>query len=89
MSKKTNAARYLDQLNISYTVLIYDTSDGSVDGDSVVIKLDKSAEVVFKTLVVQGASKSYYVCVIPVEGHLNLKKVAKEFAFLNAISSVK
>jgi Cys-tRNA(Pro)/Cys-tRNA(Cys) deacylase len=31
----------------------------------------------FKTLVTQGASKEYYVFMVPVNGELNLKKAAK------------
>ena len=30
----------------------------------------------FKTLVTQGASKEYYVFMVPVDGELNLKKAA-------------
>jgi Cys-tRNA(Pro)/Cys-tRNA(Cys) deacylase len=33
--------------------------------------------MVYKTLVTQGASKQYYVFVIPVEAELDLKKAAK------------
>ena len=36
-------------------------------------------EKVYKTLVTQGHSKSYYVCVIPVDRELDLKLAAKIF----------
>ena len=39
--------------------------------------LDQPREKVFKTLVTQAASKSYYVFVIPVGETLDLKKAAK------------
>ena len=39
--------------------------------------INKDANCVFKTLVTQGASKQYYVFVVPVEMELDLKKGAK------------
>ncbi|MBN2796569.1 MAG: Cys-tRNA(Pro) deacylase [Clostridia bacterium] len=75
--KKTNAMRLLDQGEISYDILAYEAEDGAIDGLAVAEKVNRSKEEVFKTLIVQGASKQYYVCMIPVEAHLSLKKVAK------------
>lgn len=79
MSKKTNAMRLLEAKNIDYVALEYDVSDGQIDGVSVAQKVKRSPEMVFKTLVVVGASKNYYVVVVPVETSVNLKSVAKHF----------
>ncbi|WP_425452726.1 Cys-tRNA(Pro) deacylase [Ammoniphilus oxalaticus] len=72
--------RILDKQQISYEVLTYDSKDGKIDGVSVAQKIERDPQLVYKTLVVQGASKTPYVCVIPVERELDLKKAAKACA---------
>jgi Cys-tRNA(Pro)/Cys-tRNA(Cys) deacylase len=74
---KTNAIRILDSKKITYEVLTYENQDGKIDGVSVAVKIGKDPREVYKTLVAQGASKSIYVFVIPVEAELDLKKAAK------------
>jgi len=74
---KTNAMRILDKEKITYAMLTYSADDGKIDGVSVAEKIGRESGVVYKTLVVQGASKGYYVFVIPVEAELDLKKAAK------------
>ncbi|MFF0826566.1 Cys-tRNA(Pro) deacylase [Brevibacillus sp. NPDC003359] len=74
---KTNAMRILDKEKIAYTMLTYATDDGKIDGIAVAQKIGREQNVVYKTLVSQGTSKSYYVFVIPVEAELDLKKAAK------------
>ncbi|NTU19040.1 Cys-tRNA(Pro) deacylase [Brevibacillus sp. HB1.2] len=74
---KTNAMRILDKEKIAYTMLTYATDDGKIDGIAVAQKIGREKNVVYKTLISQGSSKSYYVFVIPVEAELDLKKAAK------------
>ncbi|WP_429841196.1 Cys-tRNA(Pro) deacylase [Brevibacillus sp. FIR094] len=74
---KTNAMRILDKEKITYTMLTYATDDGKIDGIAVAQKIGREENVVYKTLISQGTSKSYYVFVIPVEAELDLKKAAK------------
>lgn len=74
---KTNAMRILDSKKISYQLMTYDNKDGKIDGVSVAQKINKDANMVYKTLVAQGNSKELYVFIIPVEGELDLKKAAK------------
>lgn len=74
---KTNAIRILDSKKIAYEVLTYDNQDGKIDGVSVAGKIGRDPKEVYKTLVAQGASKSIYVYVIPVEAELDMKKAAK------------
>ncbi len=73
---KTNAMRMLDAAGISYTQHHYEC-DGFMDGVSVARALGMPPEKVFKTLVAQGASRAYYVFIIPVEKELDLKAAAK------------
>lgn len=77
--KKTNVIRYLDQKKIVYQVITYTISDGLIDGISVARKIGLPPGEVFKTLVLIGASKNYYVALLPVDKNLNLKAVAKHF----------
>ncbi len=79
MSKKTNAMRILDKAKVKYDILEYDVKDGHIDGVSVASKVNKPLEVVYKTLVMIGNSKEYYVAMVPVEANVNLKAVAKHF----------
>lgn len=73
---KTNAMRILDNEKIEYNVITYDNKDGKIDGISVSQKIGKATKYVYKTLVVQGHSKSIFVFVLPVEEELDLKKAA-------------
>lgn len=74
---KTNAMRMLDTAKIAYTAHTYEHGDGAIDGLSVAAKLGQDPARVFKTLVTQGASREYYVFVIPVAAELDLKKAAR------------
>lgn len=75
--EKTNVMRLLDQKKVTYTPHWYAHPDGAVDGASVAAMLGKDPAAVCKTLVTQGASKKYYVFVIPVLKELDLKAAAK------------
>ena len=68
MSKvKTNAMRILDSNKINYNMLSYETKKGEhMDGVEVAHQIGKDVSEVYKTLVVQGASKSIYVYVIQI-----------------------
>ena len=74
--EKTNVMRILEQKKITYTAHSY-ASTGAVSGTEVAEALGQNPAQVFKTLVTQGASKSYYVFMIPVAEELDLKKGAK------------
>jgi Cys-tRNA(Pro)/Cys-tRNA(Cys) deacylase len=76
--EKTNVMRLLDKSRVPYKMHFYE-SDGFMDGVSVASKLGIPKDQAYKTLVVQGKSKEYYVCVIPVMDELELKKTAKVF----------
>lgn len=74
---KTNAMRILDKAKIPYSVHTYPHGSEAVDGVTVAQLTGLSPDKVYKTLVLQGASKEYLVCVIPVNRELDLKKAAK------------
>ncbi len=78
--EKTNVMRILDQKKIKYNTYEYPHNDNEcVDGENVAKLLNQDPKRVFKTLVLQGNDKKYYVCVIPVLAELDLKLAAKCF----------
>ena len=79
MSKKefkTNVMRIFDQKKAEYKSHSYADTD-AISGKEVAEALNENPDRVFKTLVTQGASKNYYVFMIPVLKELSLKKAAK------------
>ena len=73
---KTNAMRILESLKIPFTHYTYECEE-FIDGLQIADKLSLPYEKVYKTLVTVGASKNYYVFVIPIAEELDLKKAAK------------
>ncbi len=73
---KTNAMRILDTKKIPYDTHTYEC-DEFVDAIQIADMLRLPYEKVYKTLVTQGSSKSYYVFVIPIAEELDMKKAAK------------
>lgn len=73
---KTNAMRILDRMKIPYSHYTYECEEFT-DGVQVADLLGLPHEKVYKTLVAQGASREYFVFVIPIEAELDLKKAAR------------
>ena len=73
---KTNAMSMLDTKKIPYTTHTYEC-DEFIDAIQIADLLGLPHEKVYKTLVTQGASKNYYVYVIPIAEELDMKKAAK------------
>lgn len=75
--QKTNVMRILDSAHITYNTYTYESKGGAVDGVTVAGKIGQPVEKVYKTLVTRGASKNFFIFVIPVSKELNLKAAAK------------
>ena len=73
---KTNAMRILERMKIPFTHLTYECKEFE-DGIQIADMLGLPHEKVYKTLVTVGASKNYFVFVIPIAEELDLKKAAK------------
>jgi Cys-tRNA(Pro)/Cys-tRNA(Cys) deacylase len=82
---KTNAARLLDSAGISYELVPYDVDESDLSAGSVASKLSQDAGQVFKTLVLRGDKTSVFVCIIPGNKELDLKKAAKASGNKNAV----
>jgi Cys-tRNA(Pro)/Cys-tRNA(Cys) deacylase len=75
--QKTNAARLLDQAKIAYQLVPYQVDESDLSAVHVADQLGEPVEQVFKTLVLKGDKSGYFVCIIPGDAELNLKKTAK------------
>lgn len=73
---KTNVMRILDSLKLDYQTHNYTDTD-AISGLEVASALGQNPDVVFKTLVTEGHSRTYYVFLVPVSCDLDLKKAAK------------
>lgn len=74
---KTNACRIVEQQNIPYSLVEYESNDEELDAVSVARKINMPPEQVFKTLVLTGDTLKYFVAVIPGNAELDLKMTAK------------
>ena len=77
MSEKTNAARILDRLKISYELVEYTVDPDNLAADHVADELGEPIEQVFKTLVLRGDRNGIFVCVVAGNREVDLKKAAK------------
>jgi Cys-tRNA(Pro)/Cys-tRNA(Cys) deacylase len=73
---KTNAARLLDSLNISYELRAYEVDPEDLTAISVARKIGLPPEQVFKTLLAQTNAGDHLFAVIPGDSELDLKKLA-------------
>ncbi len=75
--KKTNAARYLDDLKIDYKLVEYEIDESDLSAESVARKVGLPLEQVFKTLVARGDKTGVLMACIPGNGELDLKAIAE------------
>ena len=75
--KKTNAARILDELQIKYELKTYPVDEEHLDAVHVAKEVGMPPEQVFKTLCVRGDKTGVIFAVIPGNGELDLKALAR------------
>ncbi len=75
-AQKTNAARILDGLGISYELRPYEVDLDDLTAISVARKIGLPPEQVFKTLLTQANSGEHFFAAIPGDAELDLKKLA-------------
>lgn len=76
-AQKTNAARLLDRLNIPYALVSYPVDESDLSAAHLAESLGKDIGEVFKTLVLKGDRTGYFVCVVPGNEDVDLKKAAR------------
>ena len=74
--KKTNAARILDNLNISYEIKGYKVDPDDLSAVNAAAKIGMNIKIVFKTLVARGDKNGVLMACIPGDDELDLKKLA-------------
>jgi len=74
---KTNVMRILDRSKVEYDILTYEYSEDDLSGVHAADVLGLPYEKLYKTLVLKGSKLGYFVCVIPVDKEIDLKKAAK------------
>lgn len=73
---KTNAARILDRAKVKYRLVPYEVDEKDLSATHVASQLGEDVEQVFKTLVLKGDRVGYFVCVVPGDAEVDLKKAA-------------
>ena len=76
--KKTNAARFLDSLNIDFKLCEYEIDELDLSAESVAKKVNLPPGQVFKTLVARGDKTGVLMACIPGNSELDLKAMATE-----------
>jgi Cys-tRNA(Pro)/Cys-tRNA(Cys) deacylase len=74
--RKTNAARLLDQLGISYEIREYEVDPEDLSAGNVAKKIGLPLEQTFKTLVARGDRQGVCFAVLPGNAELDLKALA-------------
>ena len=82
--KKTNPARYLDNLKIDYKLVEYEVDESDLSAESVAKKVGLPPERVFKTLVARGDKTGVFMACIPGNMELDLKAMASMSGNKNA-----
>ena len=74
---KTNAARLLDRAKIAYELVPSEVDENNFAATHVAEQLGEDIDQVFKTLVLRGDRHGIFVCVVPGDKEVDLKKAAK------------
>ncbi|WP_378956615.1 Cys-tRNA(Pro) deacylase [Pelosinus sp. sgz500959] len=74
--KKTNVARILDGLKITYELREYKVDENDLSAESVALKIGRPLREVFKTLVACGDKNGVLLACIPGGAELDLKALA-------------
>lgn len=74
---KTNVARLLDKAKVAYELIPYGVDETDLSAVHVAAQLGEDVDLVFKTIVLHGDKTGYFVCVVPGEHEIDLKKAAR------------
>lgn len=74
---KTNVARLLDNAEVQYDLIPYEVDESDLSAPHVAEQLGEDVKSVFKTIILSGDKSGYFVCVVPGDAEIDLKKAAK------------
>lgn len=75
--QKTNAARLLDRAKIQYELIAYEVDENDLSAGHLAATIGEDINQVFKTLMLFGEKTKHFVCVVPGNSEVDLKKAAK------------
>lgn len=73
---KTNALRLLDKAGIRYRILTYEVDENNLAATHTAAQVGVDVKSLFKTLVLRGGRTGLFVCVVPGDAEVDLKKAA-------------
>lgn len=73
---KTNALRLLDQAHIPYEIQTYEVDENNLVATHTAELIGADPKSLFKTLVLRGERTGLFVCVVPGDAEVDLKKAA-------------
>ena len=74
---KTNATRLLTAAGLPFHTKEYEVDESDLSGTHVARQLGLPPEQIFKTLVLKGEKVGYFVCCVPANSEVDLKKAAR------------
>ena len=74
---KTNVARLLDRAKIQYDLVPYTVDENNLAATHIAEELNEDIRQVFKTIVLTAGPGKFFVCVVPGDAEIDLKKAAK------------
>jgi len=74
---KTNGARFLDGLNIAYSLREYEVDPEDLTAITVAKKIQMPIEQVFKTLLTTDGAGNHFFAVLPGDAEVDFKKLAR------------
>ncbi len=75
--QKTNVARLLDKAKLQYDLIPYTVDENDLAATHVAAELGEDIAKVFKTLVLTAGPGKFFVCVVPGDCEVDLKKAAR------------
>ena len=75
--QKTNASRLLERAKIPFSLQPYEVDEEHLDAVHVAASLGEDVARVFKTIVLRGERRGLFVCVVPGDAEVDLKKAAR------------
>jgi Cys-tRNA(Pro)/Cys-tRNA(Cys) deacylase len=74
---KTNGARFLESLGVTFELLEYEVDPDDLSAITVAKKINMPAEQVFKTLLSTNGAGAFVFALIPGDAELDFKKLAR------------
>jgi Cys-tRNA(Pro)/Cys-tRNA(Cys) deacylase len=75
--RKTNALRIAEALGVAHRVVSYEADEADLSATSAAAKIGIPAERVFKTLALRGERVGLFLCCVPADAEVDLRKAAK------------